>query len=68
MTITEECVHHWLIGFEQGIDSPARCRRCKAERRFNNAEQVKTWRVTPCSRCGRARTSFGHRNDCQESK
>jgi hypothetical protein len=64
MTIAEECAHHWIIGFEPGTDSPARCRRCKAERRFANADPVKTWRVTPCTKCKNPRSSFAHRKAC----
>ena len=59
-----ECAHHWEIGFEQGKTSPAACKLCGAERRFLNAVVEKSWRVTPCSKCGRSRTSILHRTEC----
>ncbi len=61
---TEECAHHWMVGFEVGIDSPATCKRCGAERRFLNAVVEKTWRVAPCAKCGYSRTSTKHRVEC----
>jgi len=61
---TDECAHHWVIDWEQGIDSPARCKRCGSERRFNNAHQDKTWRVANCAKCHYSRSSFNHRKVC----
>lgn len=31
------CIHHWLIAFEEGKDSPGVCKKCGEERKFLNA-------------------------------
>jgi len=35
------CAHHWLIETPSGETSPARCKRCGAERQFKNGLQHK---------------------------
>lgn len=35
-TRTRRCTHHWIIAGPEGPESTGRCRRCGAERIFQN--------------------------------
>lgn len=41
-TVSDDCVHRWVLEVATGAGTPAKCRLCGAERRFTDAKR--DWR------------------------